>query len=93
MSPIEPNTSSIAATAAFGETLGGGSSRATRSARSRVRISPVLHPAVLLAFADGAAFEQHLADPSIVRKAIRFSFIISMQRGKTPSRPFRVPGW
>ena len=42
----------------LGETLGGGVLASNeKGALARVRISPVLHTAALLAFADGAAFE------------------------------------
>jgi hypothetical protein len=64
-------TSAIARTAASSELKG---------QLARVRIGPVLHPAVLLALMDGASFAQHeVAHPRNVRIAGRVSFVFSMR--------------
>jgi hypothetical protein len=63
-----------------------------KGALACVRISPVLHPAVLLASANGAAFEQNRPRPSLDRPEGGPLFRHhqqrnpSSQRGKTPSR-------
>jgi hypothetical protein len=68
MSPIEPSTSSTAAVASSGETPDGGSWRAAaRGAFAGIRITTVLHPAVLLALADGAGIQQHRDRPALQR--------------------------
>jgi hypothetical protein len=68
MSPIEPSTSSTAAAASSGETPDGGSWRAAaRGAFAGIRITTVLHPAVLLALADGAGIQQHRDRPALQR--------------------------
>ena len=68
MSPIEPSTSSTAEAASFGETPDGGSWRAAAGgASAAIRITTVLHPAVLLALADGAGIQQHRDRPALQR--------------------------
>src|ERR1700738_2404370 len=68
MSPIEPSTPSTAAAASSGETPDGGSWRAAaRGAFAGIRITTVLHPAVLLALADGAGIQQHRDRPALQR--------------------------
>src|SRR5258706_8288779 len=68
MSPIEPSTSSTAAAASSGETPDGGSwGAAARGAFAGIRITTVLHPAVLLALADGAGIQQHRDCPALQR--------------------------
>ena len=65
VSPIESSTSRTSATASSGETPDGGSRRACREgAFAGVRVGAVLHPAVLLALADGAGFLQNTDRPA-----------------------------
>jgi hypothetical protein len=60
-----------------------------------MRIAAVLHPAVLLAFADRARFLQHGDRPAAQRPDRRSSLplisIESLLPGTNPSRPFAVP--
>ena len=82
MSPIEPSTSSTGEAVSFGETPDGGSWRAAaRGASAGIRITTVLHPAVLLALADGAGIQQHRDRPALQRPvAGRRSFIIRIEK-------------
>jgi hypothetical protein len=62
VSPIEPRSSSIAAAAACNEKrriLAGD----LEGAVARARVGAVLHPAMHLAFADSASFEQNASSP------------------------------
>jgi hypothetical protein len=61
------STSAMATAATSGETPGGGSSRAMSKALAGVRVGAVLHPAVMLAFADGVGFQQHADRPAAQR--------------------------
>jgi hypothetical protein len=60
-----------------------------------MRIAAVLHPAVLLAFADRARFLQHGDRPAAQRPDRRSSLPLisfeSLLSGTKPSRPFAVP--
>ena len=70
-------------------------SRDVESALARVRVGPVLYPTVLLAFADGARFQQHgHAQPRSVLIAGRLSVVISTDSllpGTNPSGRSAVP--
>jgi hypothetical protein len=64
---MESSIFAMATSAACGETPGGGSRLAVVKARAGVRIGAILHPTMLLTFADGMRFVLHFDRPTAQR--------------------------